>query len=234
MTAGSPVAPRRSPKQRRSQQIVAAILEAGSLLLREEGAEALTTNRIAERADVSIGSLYRYFPNKAAIVAAICDAETRREANGLASADWPFDRLALEDALAELVDYQLERHRRLMDMGGEFYRDRHREYSLTHHVGRDRVEQRIRAVLLRHADRVAVRDSEQAAYPRRARGLGDRARHGRRASREARGPGLPPRARGPAGALRRGRVGAQGARPGRRPPRSEPRASEGPVAGLPS
>ncbi len=164
MTAGSPVAPRRSPKQRRSQQIVAAILEAGSLLLREEGAEALTTNRIAERAGVSIGSLYRYFPNKAAIVAAICDAETRREANGLASADWPFDRLALEDALAELVDYQLERHRRLMDMGGEFYRDRHREYSLTHHVGRDRVEQRIRAVLLRHADRVAVRDTEQAAY----------------------------------------------------------------------
>ncbi len=164
MTAGSPVAPRRSPKQRRSQQIVDAILQAGSLLLREEGVGALTTNRIAERAGVSIGSLYRYFPNKAAIVAAICDAETRREANGLASAEWPFDRLALEDALVELVDYQLERHRRLMDMGGEFYRDRHREYSLTHHVGRDRVEQRIRAVLLRHADRVAVRDTEQAAY----------------------------------------------------------------------
>jgi AcrR family transcriptional regulator len=164
MTASTPPAPRRRPKQRRSQEIVAAILEAGRRLLGEEGPGALTTNRIAERAGVSIGSVYRYFPNKAAVVAAICEDETRQEASQLADATWPFETLSLEEALERLVDFQVERHRRLIEMGGDFYRDSHRAYSLARAVGLGRVEGRIRAVLARHADRVRVRDLDQGAY----------------------------------------------------------------------
>jgi AcrR family transcriptional regulator len=48
--------------------LVAAILEAAAQVLRDEGAPRFTTARVAEKAGVSIGSLYQYFPNKAALL----------------------------------------------------------------------------------------------------------------------------------------------------------------------
>ena len=59
--------PRREPRQERSKQTVEAVLEAVRVVARREGAGAVTTNRIAEAAGVSIGSLYQYFPDKHAI-----------------------------------------------------------------------------------------------------------------------------------------------------------------------
>jgi AcrR family transcriptional regulator len=59
---------RKEPAQDRSRATVDAILEAAAYILAEEGWEQLTTNRIATRAGVNIGSLYQYFPNKEAIV----------------------------------------------------------------------------------------------------------------------------------------------------------------------
>ncbi|AZE17395.1 Transcriptional regulator, AcrR family [Pseudomonas chlororaphis subsp. aureofaciens] len=58
----------KSPKQARSTELVAAILEAATQVLAREGAQRFTTARVAEKAGVSIGSLYQYFPNKAAIL----------------------------------------------------------------------------------------------------------------------------------------------------------------------
>ena len=63
--------PRRQPKQRRACQTVDAVLDAAIRVLKREGFEALTTNRIAEVAGVSIGSVYQYFPDKGAIFAAL-------------------------------------------------------------------------------------------------------------------------------------------------------------------
>src|SRR5271170_6580599 len=62
---------RRQPKQRRACQTVDAILEAVIRILKREGVDALTTNRIAEVAGVSIGSVYQYFPDKRAILVAL-------------------------------------------------------------------------------------------------------------------------------------------------------------------
>jgi AcrR family transcriptional regulator len=62
---------RRVPKQQRSGQTVEAVLEAVQRVLKRHGAEAITTNRIAEAAGVSIGSLYHYFPDKKAILAVL-------------------------------------------------------------------------------------------------------------------------------------------------------------------
>jgi AcrR family transcriptional regulator len=70
--------PRRSPSQGRAQHTVAAIFEATGLLAAERGGEALTTNLIAERAGVSIGTLYQYFPTKEAIVEAMAKQERAR------------------------------------------------------------------------------------------------------------------------------------------------------------
>lgn len=59
---------RKQPQQARSAELVAAILQAGAQVLATEGAARFTTARVAEKAGVSIGSLYQYFPNKAAIL----------------------------------------------------------------------------------------------------------------------------------------------------------------------
>jgi AcrR family transcriptional regulator len=62
---------RRAPSQARSKATVEAILEAAARIIRREGEAALTTNRIAEVAGVGVGSLYGYFPDKAAIQLAL-------------------------------------------------------------------------------------------------------------------------------------------------------------------
>jgi AcrR family transcriptional regulator len=62
---------RRRPKQRRARQTVEAVLDAVVRLLKRDGFKAITTNRIAEVAGVSIGSVYQYFPDKRAIFTAL-------------------------------------------------------------------------------------------------------------------------------------------------------------------
>lgn len=62
--------PRKLPQQDRSRMTVEAILEATTHILTEEGYDKANTNRIAERAGISIDSLYQYFPNKESLMAA--------------------------------------------------------------------------------------------------------------------------------------------------------------------
>lgn len=62
---------RRRPQQRRAQQTVDAVLDAVARLLKREGFGAVTTNRIAEVAGVSIGSIYQYFADKQSIFVAL-------------------------------------------------------------------------------------------------------------------------------------------------------------------
>lgn len=62
------ISSRKQPKQARSTELVSAILEAAIHILAKEGAQRFTTARVAEKAGVSVGSLYQYFPNKAAIL----------------------------------------------------------------------------------------------------------------------------------------------------------------------
>ena len=64
---------RTTPSQARGKERVRVILAAALDLLKEQGFENVTTNDIAERAGVPIGSLYRYYPNKNAIIAALTD-----------------------------------------------------------------------------------------------------------------------------------------------------------------
>lgn len=60
--------PRKQPRQRRSEETRHRILDAATHVFAEYGYAAGTTNRIAEYADVSVGSLYQYYPNKDAIL----------------------------------------------------------------------------------------------------------------------------------------------------------------------
>jgi AcrR family transcriptional regulator len=84
------ISSRKRPKQARSTDLVAAILEAAAQVLAKEGAPRFTTARVAERAGVSVGSIYQYFPNKAAILFRLQSDEWRQTSEML--------RMILEDA----------------------------------------------------------------------------------------------------------------------------------------
>jgi len=74
----SRISSRKAPKQARSAELVSAILEAAVQVLAKEGAQRFTTARVAEKAGVSVGSLYQYFPNKAAILFRLQSDEWRQ------------------------------------------------------------------------------------------------------------------------------------------------------------
>ncbi len=96
--------PRKQPSQARAQVTQAAIVEAAARILETEGQAGLTTNHIARRAGVSIGSLYQYFPDKNAVLAAI----VRRERATLAGMVIAVRRTAdPETAFARLIDAAL-------------------------------------------------------------------------------------------------------------------------------
>ena len=96
--------PRKKPTQARAKATYAAILRAAESLLVEDGYHNLSTNRIAETADVSIGSLYQYFPNKEAVVAAVVDEFAERQFDLLADELQEMDLDAdMETSIRQLI-----------------------------------------------------------------------------------------------------------------------------------
>src|ERR1700754_3613558 len=81
--SGPRISSRKQPQQARSTELVAAILDAAVRVLAKEGAHRFTTARVAERAGVSVGSIYQYFPNKAAILFRLQSDEWRQTAGAL-------------------------------------------------------------------------------------------------------------------------------------------------------
>lgn len=105
------LSPRKLPKQGRSEATVEAILEAAAQVFERHGYAAGTTNRIAERAGVSIGSLYQYFPNKDAVLVALV---RRHLAESMAALQPHLDRLAagasFDELLPGIVEAMVEMH----------------------------------------------------------------------------------------------------------------------------
>ncbi len=65
--------PRKRPVQARSEATVAALFEASIQVLLAVGYRKLTTTRVAERAGVSVGTLYQYFPNRQALIMSVIE-----------------------------------------------------------------------------------------------------------------------------------------------------------------
>jgi AcrR family transcriptional regulator len=103
--------PRKSPTQERSQLTVAALLKATAHILVKEGYESASTNRIAEAAGVSIGSLYQYFPSKEALVAAVVDRHMQEMMELLRAAVDRVREQPVEVATRELVRVMIDAHR---------------------------------------------------------------------------------------------------------------------------
>jgi AcrR family transcriptional regulator len=97
----------KQPVQARGKRTVDTILEATAQILQDEGEASLTTNRVAERAGFSIGTLYQYFPNKDAILVALANREAAtieaRIASALATAEPGDAEFAMREIIRILI-----------------------------------------------------------------------------------------------------------------------------------
>jgi AcrR family transcriptional regulator len=112
MAVRHPAASRRRPQQRRAQQTVEAILDAVMRILKREGAKAVNTNRIAEVAGVSIGSLYQYFPDKGAIFAALHQRHVEEIDRMVEKTLVQNARASLDELMRAMIEAMIEAHRR--------------------------------------------------------------------------------------------------------------------------
>ena len=105
--------PRKRPRQERSRLTVEAILDAAAHVFERHGYAAGTTNRIAERAGISIGSLYQYYPNKDAVLVALVGRHLDEgvAALGPVLTGLHDDRPPLADGIRRLVDAMVALHR---------------------------------------------------------------------------------------------------------------------------
>ncbi len=103
---------RRRPTQARAQATVEAMLDAAVVLLKRYGASSITTNRIAETAGVSIGSVYQYFPNKQAIFVALHERHIRDVDTAIRRKIAECTHAPLEKLILSLLDGMVEIHAR--------------------------------------------------------------------------------------------------------------------------
>jgi AcrR family transcriptional regulator len=103
--------PRKSASQERSRSTVDALLEATARILLKEGYDRASTNRIAEVAGVSIGSLYQYFPSKEALVAAVIDRHAQEISQVTRDALIKMAASPIEVAAREFVSVAIKAHR---------------------------------------------------------------------------------------------------------------------------
>ncbi|WP_446743157.1 TetR/AcrR family transcriptional regulator [Silvibacterium acidisoli] len=103
---------RKTPVQQRSAVTVEAIAEATIQVLLAVGSDKLTTTRVAERAGVSVGTLYQYYPNKQALLYAVLKVHMTKVADAIESAclehrGAPVAKL-VEEIVAAFIDAKLE------------------------------------------------------------------------------------------------------------------------------
>ncbi len=117
MLADQPnVKPRKLPRQSRARATVDAIVEATTQVLLEDGYDRFTTARAADRAGVSVGSLYQYFPNKAALVAAVIERSCEDLLAAFDTALADRRRITLDDCIGAIVEVTLVSHHMMPDL----------------------------------------------------------------------------------------------------------------------
>src|SRR5271155_1171645 len=111
MTArGSSNSKRRQPTQRRARQTVDAVFDAVVRVLKREGLQAVTTNRVAEVAGVSIGSVYQYFPDKRAIFVALHQRHIEEIDRMVERKLIEHARSSLDELIAAMIEGMIDAH----------------------------------------------------------------------------------------------------------------------------
>ncbi len=145
--------------------MVEAILEAAARVLIRGGYEAATTNRIAEAAGISVGSLYQYFPGKEAIVTALADRHAARMWEVFERGTREAWALPVAEAAPRVIDALWACH----GIDPRLHRVLHEQVPRLGRVDHVReINRRARGVaeafLRAHADELAVEDVALAAF----------------------------------------------------------------------
>jgi AcrR family transcriptional regulator len=158
------VTPRKTPSQSRSRATVEAVLAASAHILEDRGLAGFNTNAVAERAGVSIGSLYQYFPSKDAILAALMEQSLTLFSETLSEAIDGAPGECLGEDLKFMLQMGLVSHLRRPNLvrllEGEFQR-------LEGHINKASSHVTVRAAMIRllgrYGNSVRVADLETAA-----------------------------------------------------------------------
>ena len=148
---------KKRPKQARACETVEIILQATTHILKREGRQGLTTNRVAEVAGVSIGSLYQYFPNKASLVAALRERYDAWFLERLVGAVEKFNSEISSESLREALRFGIEIHREDIQLHNELAAE------IPEEERRVALEM-VRAALEANRDRIRRSDLEMVTY----------------------------------------------------------------------
>ena len=165
MARRPPKSARKIASQKRSRATVDALIEATARILVKEGYDRASTNRIAAAAGVSIGSLYQYFPNKEALVAAVLERHTQELSQVIRATLLEVVARPIAIAVRELVAAAIDGHR----VDPKLHRVLAEEVP---HTGRleniDAVQRQailfVRSYLEAHRDEIEVEDLDLAAF----------------------------------------------------------------------
>jgi AcrR family transcriptional regulator len=137
MTEKQPPRARKRPKQSRSLFTVHAIQQACLKILDEEGADKLTTQRIADVAGVNIASLYQNFPSKEAILAVVNDkaiSELAEQSSKRFQECNALSNQSLSGTLATIIDLECEQLLALLKLDPNFFRDYQHSFDIHRRV----------------------------------------------------------------------------------------------------
>ncbi|WP_447980777.1 TetR/AcrR family transcriptional regulator [Achromobacter kerstersii] len=157
--------PRKSPRQLRSQHTVDTILQATARVLATHGYAGTNTNLIAETAGVSVGSLYQYFPNKNALIAALHQRHDNQMLDVIDDVLNSNPAATLKERVGAIVQAMLHAHllepalHRVLEREFPLF-DTPREYSL---ADQD-IHRRMRHLLELHRAEIAQQDRDLATY----------------------------------------------------------------------
>jgi AcrR family transcriptional regulator len=158
--------PRKAPAQQRSRATVDSIVAATARVLVRDGYDALSTNRVAKEAGVSVGSLYQYFPGKEALVAAVMEQyASRMQENIAARLQSAGTAATAEDVATEMIRAMLAAqqaeprlHRALVEQVPRIGALRRLHELFTNY------EKLVAAWLGENLDRIEVKDVETASF----------------------------------------------------------------------
>ncbi len=157
--------PRKRPRQNRSKATVDTILEATARVLIAEGFDGLTTNAVAEAAGVSIGSLYQYFPNKEALVAAMIEHHLDTKNATTISELQRVATLPFAQAVRVMIELTIENYRKQFELKRVLIEQVPRVGRMGKaaalHTG---TQQMISALFTARRTEITVRDPDTAAF----------------------------------------------------------------------
>lgn len=119
----SGIKPRKTPKQQRSQRTREEILEATAHLLNDRPLDEVSTNHIAQKTGISIGTLYKYYPNKDSILADLSLRYMQEDAELFENLFEKYKGRSLKDLIEEAAETLVQIHRKNARVRGVVYQN---------------------------------------------------------------------------------------------------------------